>query len=106
MYFPAEPLEFKPQAGQTLETLATIISIPTILFLIMPELPASTMAATGLCMLITFACLCYAFARINQLPTLAWMLGGFFFGTFALGAIFFVLDQRGQSLEPRPPAPP
>ncbi|MFP6663699.1 MAG: hypothetical protein VCC00_05835 [Deltaproteobacteria bacterium] len=86
-----------PRAGQTLETLATIISIPTILFLVMPELPTAVMVATGLMMLLTFAGLCYAFARTNELPALPWMLGGLFFGTFALGALFFVLDQRGQA---------
>jgi hypothetical protein len=77
-----------------LETLAKLISIPTILFLAMPNLPAPTMAATGLCMLFTFACLCYAFARINRLPVLPWTVGGFFFGTFALGAIFYVIDRH------------
>lgn len=77
-----------------METLTTIISVPTLLFLVMPDLPPATVLGTGVCMLITFACLCYAFARIYRLPAKPWMLGGFFLGAFALAAIFVVIDRE------------
>ena len=69
------------------------MSLPTLLFLIMPELPATTMIGTGACMLLTFACLCLAFARTNGRSGRAWMLGGLFFGAFALAALCLQIDQ-------------
>jgi len=45
-------------------------------------------------MLITFACLCLAFARTNGRSGRAWMLGGLFFGAFALAALCLQIDQR------------
>ena len=44
-------------------------------------------------MLITFACLCLAFARTNGRSGRAWMLGGLFFGAFALAALCLQIDQ-------------
>ena len=48
-----------------MDTLAYALSLPTLLFLIMPDLPPATMIGTGICMLITFGALCLAFARTN-----------------------------------------
>ena len=70
------------------------MSLPTLLFLIMPELPATTMVGTGACMLITFGCLCMAFARTNGRSGRAWMLGGLLFGAFALAALCLQIDQN------------
>lgn len=71
------------------------MSLPTLLFLIMPGLPPATMIGTGMCMLITFACLSLALARNNRR---FWMLGGLFFGAFALAALCLQIDQK-QDLE-------
>ena len=77
-----------------METLATIISVPTLLFLVMPALPAATIVGAGICMLITFASLCYAFVRVYRSPARPWLLGGFFLGAFALVALFLLIDRR------------
>ena len=76
-----------------MDTLAYAMSLPTLLFLIMPGLPTGTMIGTGACMLITFACLCLAFARTNGRSGRAWMVGGLFFGAFALAALCLRIDQ-------------
>jgi hypothetical protein len=70
------------------------MSLPTLLFLIMPGLPPATMIGTGACMLVTFGCLCLALARTNGRSGAIWALAGLFLGAFALGAICVQIDQK------------
>lgn len=80
-----------------METLATIISVPTLLFLVMPDLNPATTIGTGVSMLITFACLCYAFARTNGLPTGRWLAAGLLLGAPALAVLFHSIDRDTQA---------
>ena len=77
-----------------MDTLAYTISLPTLLFLIMPGLPPATMIGTGILMLITFACICLALARANGRSGMLWTIGGLFFGAFALGALCLQIDRQ------------
>ena len=79
-----------------MDILAYAISLPTLLILISPDLPALSMILTGAFMLVTFAWLCFAFARTNDLPGGLWFLGGLLFGAPALAVLCLRIDRDAQ----------
>ena len=88
-----------------MEIASNIISVPTLLFFVAGDLAPATTIGTGVCMLITFAFLCYAFARANGLPALSWFSAGLLLGAFALAAVFVRIERSKPPTEPRSDKP-